>query len=166
MAEKPSFWATLPGILTGIAGLITALAGIFTIAYQAGWIGVKHDDMAEATAPTLRSPSRDAILAQVYERPWTFHWNEPQDPGEVVEYQLAISGLTGDFRTPATTYTVPPRTCSYVTDRSRFNWTWRVRARFRNGRWSPWSETRGFSIAPFDQAAFCSRCPKASKCRE
>jgi hypothetical protein len=29
--DRPSFWATLPGILTGIAGLVAAVAGIIAI---------------------------------------------------------------------------------------------------------------------------------------
>src|SRR6266852_663073 len=31
--EKPSFWTTLPGILTGLAALITAVGGIVVFVY-------------------------------------------------------------------------------------------------------------------------------------
>lgn len=39
MNQKKSFWATLPGIITGIAGLITAIGGLLLILYQIGAIG-------------------------------------------------------------------------------------------------------------------------------
>jgi hypothetical protein len=29
--DKPSFWATFPGILTGLASLITAIGGILVL---------------------------------------------------------------------------------------------------------------------------------------
>lgn len=38
MSNKKSFWATLPGILTGIAGVITAVGGLLLILHQAGVI--------------------------------------------------------------------------------------------------------------------------------
>jgi hypothetical protein len=34
MAEKKSFWSTLPGILSGIATVITAFGGLLVILYQ------------------------------------------------------------------------------------------------------------------------------------
>ena len=34
MADSNSFWATLPGILTGIAGVITAIGGLLVILYS------------------------------------------------------------------------------------------------------------------------------------
>ena len=32
--DKPSFWTTLPGILTGLAALLTAIAGLFAIHHK------------------------------------------------------------------------------------------------------------------------------------
>jgi hypothetical protein len=39
MAEKGSFWSSLPGVLTGIAGLATAVVGLLSLAASQGWIG-------------------------------------------------------------------------------------------------------------------------------
>ncbi len=39
MSEKRSFWATLPGIFTGIAAVITAVSGLIFGLYQVGIIG-------------------------------------------------------------------------------------------------------------------------------
>ncbi|MDP8986814.1 MAG: hypothetical protein M3N25_05045 [Actinomycetota bacterium] len=39
MAEKGSFWSTLPGVLTGIAGLVTAVVALVSLAASQGWIG-------------------------------------------------------------------------------------------------------------------------------
>ncbi len=44
---RPSFWATLPGILTGLAALITAVAGVVAL------VLARHD----ADAPVTASPS-------------------------------------------------------------------------------------------------------------
>src|SRR5215216_5160040 len=35
-ADKVSFWATLPGILTGIAAIITAIGGLTVVLYNIG----------------------------------------------------------------------------------------------------------------------------------
>lgn len=43
MGEKKSFWATLPGILTGLAGIITAAGGLLVILYQIGVLGPKQN---------------------------------------------------------------------------------------------------------------------------
>jgi hypothetical protein len=32
--DKPSFWATLPGILTGLAALLTAIGGLLVIFHK------------------------------------------------------------------------------------------------------------------------------------
>ena len=34
--DKPSFWTTLPGILTGCAAMITAVTGLFGVCYASG----------------------------------------------------------------------------------------------------------------------------------
>jgi hypothetical protein len=39
MAEKGSFWSSLPGVLTGIAGLATAVVALLSLAASQGWIG-------------------------------------------------------------------------------------------------------------------------------
>jgi hypothetical protein len=39
MAEKGSFWSSLPGVLTALAGLATAVVGLLSLAASQGWIG-------------------------------------------------------------------------------------------------------------------------------
>lgn len=39
MAEKGSFWSSLPGVLTGIAGLLTAVVALVSLGASQGWIG-------------------------------------------------------------------------------------------------------------------------------
>ncbi|NIM90679.1 MAG: PEGA domain-containing protein [Candidatus Aminicenantes bacterium] len=38
---------------------------------------------------------------------------------------------------------------SYIINRNRFNWKWKVRA-FIDGMWSQWSEERSFDVEPID----------------
>jgi hypothetical protein len=57
MNDTKSFWATLPGILTGIAGILTAIGGLLVILYQIGVIGpdrnqdVKKPEIQKAVKP-------------------------------------------------------------------------------------------------------------------
>jgi len=39
MADRRSFWSSVPGFVTGAAGLVTAIVGLLTISVQAGWLG-------------------------------------------------------------------------------------------------------------------------------
>ena len=50
MAEKGSFWSSLPGVLTGIAGLATAVVALISLAVSQGWIGEGGGDGAEPAA--------------------------------------------------------------------------------------------------------------------
>ncbi|WP_417914323.1 hypothetical protein [Candidatus Electronema sp. JM] len=47
--KKPSFWETVPGVITAIAGLITALATLITALYTAKIIG-QHEEPAKKEA--------------------------------------------------------------------------------------------------------------------
>ncbi len=47
MAEKGSFWSSLPGVLTGIAGLATAVVALVSLAVSQGWIGEGGGDGAD-----------------------------------------------------------------------------------------------------------------------
>lgn len=47
MAEKGSFWSSLPGVLTGIAGLATAVVALVSLAVSQGWIGEDGGDGAD-----------------------------------------------------------------------------------------------------------------------
>ena len=44
MAAEPSFWSTLPGLLTGGAAVIAALTGLFAALHKAGVIGRRTGD--------------------------------------------------------------------------------------------------------------------------
>lgn len=50
MADKGSFWSTLPGVLTGIAGLVTAVVALVSLAASQGWIGGGGSDGAGSPA--------------------------------------------------------------------------------------------------------------------
>ncbi len=50
MAEKGSFWSSLPGVLTGIAGLATAVVALLSLAASQGWIGGGGGDDAGSGA--------------------------------------------------------------------------------------------------------------------
>jgi uncharacterized protein DUF1566 len=54
--SKPSFWSTVPGILTALAGLITAVGSLIGALYSAGIIG-RHENTppAAGTAATAES---------------------------------------------------------------------------------------------------------------
>ena len=43
MTDTKSFWATLPGILTGIAGVITAIGGLLLILHQVNLFGPEQN---------------------------------------------------------------------------------------------------------------------------
>jgi hypothetical protein len=49
MAEKGSFWSSLPGVLTGIAGLATAVVALLSLAASQGWIGGDGGGDADGT---------------------------------------------------------------------------------------------------------------------
>jgi len=52
MSDTKSFWATLPGILTGIAGILSAIGGLLVILYQIGVIGPdKTPDVRKPEVP-------------------------------------------------------------------------------------------------------------------
>jgi hypothetical protein len=49
MAEKGSFWSSLPGVLTALAGLATAVVGLLSLAASQGWIGGDGGGDADGT---------------------------------------------------------------------------------------------------------------------
>lgn len=59
---RPSFWQTLPGMLTALGGVIAAATGLITALYQTGMIGSKGSTAAPAStsAPaTAGGPAND-----------------------------------------------------------------------------------------------------------
>ncbi len=49
--KTPSWWQTMPGLLTGIAAIITALAGMTAVLYQNGVLGGKEKSSVQGQPP-------------------------------------------------------------------------------------------------------------------
>ncbi len=60
---RGGFWATLPGILTGLAAVITAVGGIVLGLYQHGVLGVRHDASSVSSPGPPPSPARSPSSA-------------------------------------------------------------------------------------------------------
>ena len=56
-SDKPSWWQTLPGVLTAIAGIITAMTGLIVGVYQAGILKPSRTASANVSAPSEPGPS-------------------------------------------------------------------------------------------------------------
>ncbi len=54
--DKRSFWASIPGLITGIAGLLTGVVGLITLGVQQGIIG-KDSDSPATTVTTATAGS-------------------------------------------------------------------------------------------------------------
>src|SRR5215468_2355321 len=50
--KPPSWWQTLPGILTAVAGIITAATGLIVALNQAGALSSKEKTVSPTPAPT------------------------------------------------------------------------------------------------------------------
>lgn len=76
--QKPSWWQTLPGILTGLAAFITALSGLVALLYQNGFLDKKTEQPTPnltatvnadgSTKPVNTSPSSAAASASAAEQ--------------------------------------------------------------------------------------------------
>jgi hypothetical protein len=52
--EKPSFFQTTAGVVTGLAGVLTGVVGLLTVGTQLGWFGSDgNGDTAETTDTTV-----------------------------------------------------------------------------------------------------------------
>ncbi|MEH6357511.1 MAG: hypothetical protein V7745_00875 [Pseudomonadales bacterium] len=63
MAEKGSFWLSVPGILTGVAAIITAVGGLLIALAQLGYIG-KNDVTSNPTPPAIETVERTKASSQ------------------------------------------------------------------------------------------------------
>lgn len=90
-----------------------------------------------------RTDSRDRKI-------WQFDW---ADCPQASEYHLKVQGkgtskplidATGLFNSE---YEHNKR--SYIADRYRLNWSWKVRAKIA-GSWGPWSAPRQFEVEPIN----------------
>jgi hypothetical protein len=77
---KPSFWSTLPGILTAVAAVLGAIATLLTAMYSSGLLGnkaptspatstvVPHAETAAATAAEESFPETQEVLRKYFEQ--------------------------------------------------------------------------------------------------
>ena len=70
MAERKSFWETLPGILTAIGGTIVAIATLLTALYTTGVIGNRKEPVssvvAQSPSPAVSTmPASSTVKAEV-----------------------------------------------------------------------------------------------------
>lgn len=78
---------------------------------------------------------------------WTFVWSEVPN---ATSYHLHVIGATAlnpvinNPDLPSPDY-IHRQFGSYIADQNRLGWRWKVRAKV-NGRWTPWSEERGFDV--------------------
>lgn len=61
MESKPTFWTTLPGILTGLAALLTAMAGVYSVVQDdLPWRNGK-ETVTGPTEPDTRDTGKGAV---------------------------------------------------------------------------------------------------------
>jgi len=58
----PSWWSTLPGILTAIAGLITAISGFVVVLYQNDILGSKKHDTDSTGVSAIKSSASNSPI--------------------------------------------------------------------------------------------------------
>src|SRR6266403_256217 len=68
--KKAGFWATLPGILTGVAAVMTAVGGLILGLYQYGVLGSKRAVTTDITAQdgTVTTVFADSLKHRQYSR--------------------------------------------------------------------------------------------------
>jgi hypothetical protein len=134
------------------------------------------------SAPRLLAPPEGHVVAQ--DDPTTgcpdhpthghgfqvrFDWEDASSPAGIAGYDLHVEHLGAAY--PALEAFVPASehdwvACnSYVIDRNRFDWLWRVRARDGSGRVGEWSAERRFAFASFPGAATACATPGATAAR-
>jgi len=99
--------------------------------------------------PGLLKPLVDATLPQPEIGAWRFDWEDA--PG-AKGYEIVVLGPGAMVPAVQTTtrtsdYVLDVRQ-GYIADHNLQGWSWRVRARFGDGAWGPWSRIRRFNVAP------------------
>ena len=99
--------------------------------------------------PRLLTPVADATLPQPDVGEWRFDWDDT--PGAEA-YEIVVLGASAIFPMVETTTTtsdyVLDEKSGYIADHNLRGWSWRVRARYANGTWGPWSAIRRFNVTP------------------
>lgn len=62
---KPSFWQTLPGLITAFAGLLTAVGGLIVVLMQLGVIGKAEPQPRSSASPVAVLAPNSAASAAV-----------------------------------------------------------------------------------------------------
>ena len=108
--------------------------------------------------PTLLSPQNGAQLDNGRQdskdkKTWDFDWS---DCSQATEYHLYVLGPSASIpfinQTGLTQSSYRSVSCSYVADRNRNGWVWRVRAK-TGGGWGDWSRFNSFDVEPVDTDA-------------
>ena len=99
--------------------------------------------------PRLLEPVADATLPQPQIGGWRFDWEDV--PG-AKSYEIVVLGPSAvvpdvDTTTRTSDYALGVR-FGYIADHNLRGWSWRVRARYGNGAWGPWSRVRRFNVTP------------------
>jgi hypothetical protein len=100
-----------------------------------------------APPPELLLPVDGALLPQPNEGAWVFEWEETPDARA---YQILVIGAKSlapmvNTITSETRYVIPQR-AGYIADRNGHEWSWRVRAQYKNGEWGQWTAPRTFGV--------------------
>ena len=105
--------------------------------------------------PILISPKEGAVLDngridfKDY-KIWNFDWS---DVSEATKYNLYVIGSGAKYpaisREVFSSFYQEKKYASYVANKNRFDWKWKVRA-FAYGSWRSWSEERSFEVEPVD----------------
>jgi len=97
--------------------------------------------------PRLLRPLADATLPQPEIGNWRFDW---QDSTGATGYEIVVLGPGAIFpavhaTTTTSDYVLAERQ-GYIADHNLRGWSWRVRARYSDDKWGPWSWIRRFNV--------------------
>ena len=97
--------------------------------------------------PRLMRPLADATLPQPEIGKWRFDW---QDSPGAKGYEIVVLGPGAIFpavqaTTTTSDYVLDERQ-GYIADHNLRGWSWRVRARYSDDTWGPWSWIRRFNV--------------------
>lgn len=92
MGEKKSFWATLPGIFTGLAMLISAIGGLIVALHTTGVIDfnkVRETEPQKVPQPPTRPP--DKKLTELTREFWVSrYWEFRHGEGDVISLRVKL----------------------------------------------------------------------------
>lgn len=101
--KSPSWWSTLPGVITGLAAVITALAGLVVAIKQTGWFGPQAPP-AITTPSTVTPTAPPGSAAPVAPAQEPRRLPAPPSPARST-YSVALPVMR-DYRLGTVTFTV------------------------------------------------------------